>query len=116
MIYLISIIGRWGALRMLLEYGANPNSINHDHATPLIVSIYISLQDRVHPSHYSIPFFLIINLISNTTISCLKVASEEGHLTIAKTLLEYGADINAKTTRGATSLFVGKIYIPLSSI
>ena len=95
--------GHLEVVRLLLEYGANPNIQNEYQLTPLI--------DASEKGHLEIVRLLLENGADpnrrlHNEDTPLIIASRIGHLEIVRLLLEYGANPNLKNKYGNTPLML----------
>ena len=104
--------GKKEAVKLLLEYGADPNISMEGGFTPLIVSIGIS--EDTYITKLLLDYGADSNFEAQYNGTPLMKASQRGNLEAVKLLLDYGADINlsARRTRaGAISMAIGYHHI-----
>jgi ankyrin repeat protein len=93
-------------VKELLKSGVNPNQVNNDGKTPLMIA--------VEKGYTNILKLLLekganAGLANDAGINTLHCAAQSGHLDIVELLLENGADINKASKNGATPLHFASI-------
>lgn len=93
-------------VKMLLQNGANMNLVNKDGSTPLHSAaargretIVRLLKDNAAKEDQS-----MLNKRDRRNRSALFLASENGHLEVVRTLLDYEVDVNITDSDGSTAL------------
>ena len=93
-------IGRLKIVKLLFEYGANPN-IQHDVCTALMCA---SFQGHLQVVELLLKENADPNIQNNNGITALMGASHQGHLQIVELLLKKNADPNIQANNGFTAL------------
>ena len=98
--------GHDGIIRLLLENGANANVADVYGWTPLMRAVYTN-------RYAAVAVFLEtddvrLDAVDETGATALHHAAAEGHLEIARLLLEKGAPINVKNAEGFTPLAMAR--------
>ncbi|KAN0137681.1 Ankyrin repeat-containing domain protein [Lactarius tabidus] len=96
--------GHFEVARILLEHGADVNSQNDEGLTPLQQA-----SQGQHLEYREVIRLLLdcdanVNMRDNNGNTTLHFAASEGHLEVARMLLERGADVNSQNDEGLTPL------------
>lgn len=94
--------GYYEIVRILLEYGADPNICLNDGTTSLMIAVMKNNQGCVNLL-LSRPE-LSINAMRNTGCTALMISAMYGYTTICEMLLLRGADVHMKSRDGFTAL------------
>ncbi|MCX8199958.1 MAG: ankyrin repeat domain-containing protein [Candidatus Micrarchaeota archaeon] len=95
--------GDSGAVKMLLENGANPNSVDEE-GTPLIV--IASMCNRINVVSHLLRANACIDVRTSIGDTALMWSAWLGEAKLAKMLIAAGADVNARNFSGSTALML----------
>jgi len=125
-LYLASVNGHAGVVRLLLGAGANVSDVNEFGNTALIAAVhggYVNVKRRpnvhrlnresiaVNDGNVEVVEMLLahgadVNFQNSFGNTALIAAIEENHVKVVGMLLEHGADVNLQNSRGYTALIV----------
>jgi ankyrin repeat protein/serine/threonine protein kinase len=90
-------------MRILLEYGANPNLKDVSGQTPLHLAI---VDDKIEIVKLLLEYLVDYNLKDNLGNTPLTLAIKKNRIEIAELLLQYRADLNLKDDKGRSPLYL----------
>ena len=90
-------------MKILLEYGANPNLKDVSGQTPLHLAI---VDDKIEIVKLLLEYLVDYNLKDNLGNTPLILAIKKNRIEIVELLLQYGADLNLKDDEGRSPLYL----------
>jgi ankyrin repeat protein/serine/threonine protein kinase len=90
-------------MKILLEYGANPNLKDVSGQTPLHLAI---VDDKIEIVKLLLEYLVDYNLKDNLGNTPLTLAIKKNRIEIVELLLQYGADVNLKDDEGRSPLYL----------
>jgi ankyrin repeat protein/serine/threonine protein kinase len=90
-------------MKILLEYGANPNLKDVSGQTPLHLAI---VDDKIEIVKLLLEYLVDYNLKDNLGNNPLTLAIKKNRIEIVELLLQYGADVNLKDDEGRSPLYL----------
>jgi ankyrin repeat protein/serine/threonine protein kinase len=90
-------------MKILLEYGANPNLKDVSGQTPLHLAI---VDDKIEIVKLLLEYLVDYNLKDNLGNTPLILAIKKNRIEIVELLLQYGADVNLKDDEGRSPLYL----------
>ena len=90
-------------LELLIKKGANPNSVNYNGLSPLMITI---IRGRTKATELLIKSGADLNLVDNMGRTPLMISVQKDNVLMAKKLMEAGADISVKDIKGNSLLVV----------